>query len=131
LSKLFYPHIPFKTIDKVNHAIDNPSKALMKMQDNGIMDPKMLDVMGLTKHGHRKYNHSLPTSIMAAFLAEPNYAAELAMVHLLADKMGNMLHDAVGSDDKDIMEGMINKSYAMFKASNGIPSRKKKMNYWY
>ena len=127
---MYYPHIPFKIIDRVNHSIDNPSKALMKMQDIGVIDPRMLDVFGLTKHAHRKYNHSLPTSMMAAFLADPDHAAELAMVHLLADKMGNMIHDAVGTDQKEILEGMINHSYTMFRATNGIPKRSKKMNYY-
>lgn len=104
----------------------------MKLQNEGIIDPKLLDVFNLTRHSHRKYNHSLPTSMMAAMLVDPDHAAELAMVHLMADKMGNMMHDTLGSaEDKEIMESLINKSYAMFKATNGIPTRKKQMNYWY
>jgi hypothetical protein len=117
-------------IDKVNRAIDNPDKKMVALQSTGIIDPKMMDVFGLSKHGHRKFNHTIPSAFMAAFMVDPEHAADLAMVHLVADKMSNYLHDSIGPDEKDIFEGMINKSYAMFKETNGIPTRKSKRMFY-
>jgi hypothetical protein len=127
---MLFPHISFKEIDKVNRAIDNPNRKMVAMQSTGIIDPKAMDVFNLGKHGHRKFNHSIPSAFMAAFMVSPEHAAELAMAHLVADKMGNYIHDAVGSDNKDIIEGMINKNYTLFRETNGMKTpRKKKMFY--
>jgi hypothetical protein len=127
---MLFPHIPVGIIEKVNRSIDNPDKKMVALQTSGIIDPKMLDLFGLTGHGHRRYNHSVPSAFMAAYMVNPEHAADIAMSHLIADKMSNYLHDSVGPDEKDIYEGMINKCYSMFKETNGIPSRKSKRMFY-
>jgi hypothetical protein len=126
ISKFLYPHIPFKTIEKVNSAIDNPDRKMVMFQNSGIFDPKYMDLFGLTKHGgHRKYNHSIPSAFMAAYTVDPTHAAELAVAHLFADKMSNMMHDRLGSANKDIAESMLNKQYEMFRLMS-VPKRRRK-----
>lgn len=127
---MLFPNIPFKTIDAVNRAIDNPNKKMMALQQSGIIDPKMFDIFNLGKHGHRKYNHSVPSAFMAAFMVNQEHAAELAIAHLIADRMGNYMHDNLGSANKDIAEGIINKNYELFRQTNGLGTpRQKKMFY--
>lgn len=129
-SKMLFPNIPFKTIDKVNRAIDNPNKKMLALQESNIIDPKMMDVFNLGKHGHRKYNHSVPSAFMAAFMVDQEHAAELAIAHLIADRMGNYLHDNVGSNNKDILEGVINKNYELFRQTNGMKVPKSKKMFY-
>ena len=125
-----FPHISLSRIDKVNRAIDNPSKQMIALQQSGVIDNKMMDAFGLTKHGHRKFNHTPQSAIMTAYLVDPENAADLAITHLLADKMGNYLHDSVGTDDKEILEGVINKAYSLYKQTNGIKTRKSKKMFF-
>jgi hypothetical protein len=67
---------------------------------------------------------------MAAYMVNPKYAADLAMIHLYADRMSNLMHDRLGSADKDVAESLINKQFDMFKALNGYKRpRQKRMFY--
>lgn len=125
-----FPDIPLYKIDRVNRAIDNPSKQMLALQQTGVINNKMMDAFGLTKHGHRKYNHTPESAIMAAYMVDPDHAADLAITHLLADKMGNYLHDNVGIDNKEILEGVINKAYSLYKETNGIKTNKKKKMFF-
>jgi hypothetical protein len=127
---MFKPDIPLYKIDAVNRAIDNPDKKMLALQKTGVIDPKFLDVFNLGRHGHRRYNHSIPSAFMAAYMVDPENAIELSMIHLMADRMGNYVHDTIGTDNKEIWEAMINKSYSMFKQTNGIKTRKQKRMYY-
>ena len=127
---MFLPHVPLYKIDAVNRAIDNPNKKMLALQKSGIIDPRYMDVFNLGKHGHRKYNHSVPSAFIAAYMEDPEHAAELSIIHLMADRMGNYIHDAVGTDNKEILEALINKNYSMFKQTNGVKSRRERKMYY-
>ena len=130
ISKIFYPDIPAYKIDKINSAIDNPSKRIIMLQNSGIYNPGVYDVFGLRKHGHRKDSHDVTTAAFNAFMVDRERGVELAMTHLLADKMSNYMIDTLGTENKEIMESLINKWYTLYKESNlGIKKRTKRMFY--
>lgn len=128
---MWAPHIPLRTIDKVNSAIDNPNRKMVALQNSGIIDNKTMDYFKLGKHGHRKYNHSIASAFAAAYMVDPKHAADLAMIHLIGDRMSNYMHDRVGTSDKEVIESLINKQYDMFRITSdfGRKRRQKKMYY--
>jgi hypothetical protein len=123
---MFFPHIPYKTIDKVNSAIDNPNRKMVMLQNSGIVDPRYMDAFGLSRHGHRKYNHSIPSAFMASFMVDPEHATELAMAHLFVDKLGNYLHDIMGTEDKEVAEALFNQQFARYRALTSPKGRNRK-----
>lgn len=128
-SKMLFPHIPFRVIDATNRAIDSPNKKMIALQTAGVVDPRALDVFKLTKQGHRKYNHSVPSAFLAAYQINPEHAADLAIAHLLADRMGNYMHDSVGTESKEVIESLINKQYALFRETAGYARKRTKMYF--
>jgi hypothetical protein len=124
-----FPHISFKIIDETNRAIDSPDKKMLALQQSGVIDPRVMDIFKLGKQGHRKYNHSVPSAFLSAYQISPRYAADLAIAHLLADRMGNYMHDSIGTESKEVVEALINKQYALFRETSGFARRKKKMFY--
>jgi hypothetical protein len=126
-----WPHIPFRIIDEVNRSIDNPDKKMIALQQSGVIDPKAMDLFKLNKSaGHRKYNHTIPSAFLSAYQISPKYAADLAIVHLLADRMSNYMHDAMGSESKEVQEALINKNYALFRETSGFKRNKRRKMYF-
>lgn len=100
------------------------------LQNSGMFDNKMLDAFGLKNHGHRKYNHGIDGAFFSAYMVSPEHAVDLAMTHLMLDKMGNLLNDTVGNDEKDIVEGTINKFCSVYRENVlGIKPRRKRMYF--
>lgn len=132
-AKLFFPHLKFSEIDRVNAAIDNPDRKMVAFQNatGGLFNKNTMDFFGLTKQGgHRVYNHSVDTAVMAAFLANSRNAPELAMTHLMLDKMSNYMNDIMGSENKRVAESLLHAVYAMGKPARGERTRKRpKMFY--
>ena len=124
---MMFPHISYRVIDKVNSSIDNPSKRMIAIQNSGLFDRNVFDAFGLTKHGHRKYNHDTASAIFNAYMVDPKNAAELAITHLALDRFGNFLHDTYGTDEKDAFEVMLNKWMNLDKANRGMRTRQKRM----
>lgn len=128
---MLFPNIPFRTIDKINSAIDNPDRKAIAMQNSGLFSRKELDTFGLTRQGHRKFNHTVDSAIMAAFMVDPKNAFELAMTHLLVDKMGNYVHDRMGSNGKDMYEAQLNQMIDSYRQTNmGYAPRKRKQMFF-
>jgi hypothetical protein len=128
---MLFPHIPFKTIDGVNRAIDNPDKKMLALQQSGVINPQVMDWFKLTKHGHRKYNHSVPSAFLSAYQIDPKHAADLAIAHLLADRIGNYMHDSIGTESKEVVEALINKQYALFRETSDFARRRKSNKMYY
>ena len=105
LSKAFFPHIPNSSIDKVHHRIDSP-KGFDKTF-NALYDQKGIDPLGLTSHGHRKYNHDPLSAMLAGYMVDPNHGIEIAMSHQFEDLLGNVLHDSLGTETKELVEASI------------------------
>lgn len=120
--------IPFKTIDRVNSAIDNPNKAMIAIQQSGMFNSKELDTFKLRSHGHRKFNHSPMSAFMSAYMIDPKNAMDLAMMHLTLDKLSNYMVDTVGINERDLWEANFNKFVDLYRQTHmGYAPRKKKM----
>lgn len=131
---MYRPDISFKKIRAVNAAIDSPSRKMVALQNAGIFDPAMFDLFKLRKTAaHRKYNHSVPSAFIAAYMVDPKNAAELALIHLMADRMGNYYHDRFGTSDKEVIEALVNKQYDMFQMTKGagIKGRNKRKQMFF
>lgn len=126
---MFFPSIPIKTIDKANHSIDNPDRKMVALQNSGIIDKHAFDVFKLSKHGHRNYNHTVPSAFLAAFMVDKEHAFELAMSHLMADRMSNLMHDRLGASDKNVLEALINKQYEIMRATGAFSTGKVKKKH--
>lgn len=116
-TKMMFPNVSYKTIDKINSSIDNPSKRMIAIQNSGLFDKNVFDAFGLTKHGHRKYNHDIASAMFNGYMSSPQHGAEIAITHLALDRFGNMLHDLYGSNEKDAFEVMLNKWLSMERAT--------------
>jgi hypothetical protein len=115
----------------VNRAIDSPDKKMLALQQSGVIDPRVMDVFKLTGHGHRRYNHSVPSAFLSAYQVDPKHAADLAIAHLLADRMGNYMHDNVGTESKEVVEALINKQYALFRETSSWKKERKRTKMFY
>jgi len=132
-AKLFFPNLKFSEIDRVNAAIDNPDRKMIAFQNaaGGLFNKNTMDFFGLTKQGgHRVYNHSMDSAIMAGFLANSNHAPELAMTHLLLDKMSNYMNDIMGSENKRVAESLLHAVYSMGKPARGEKVIKRKKMFY-
>jgi hypothetical protein len=132
LSKIFFPTMKMKDIDKINKSLDKPTQKMTIMQNRGLIPPGAERVFNLGKSaGHRKYNHSPQSAILAAKLsgAKGSAVAEAAILHLVADKMSNMIHDKIGTDRRDMFESMITMQYYDNKKLYSKPRRQRKMNW--
>lgn len=131
-AKTFFPSMKMKDIDKINKALDKPTQKMTILQNRGLI-PKGADkVFNLGKSaGHRKYNHSPQSAILAAKLsgAKGSAVAEAAILHLVADKMSNMIHDKIGTDRRDMFESMITMQYYDSKKRYTKPRKERRMNY--
>lgn len=127
LAKLFFPDCKMGEIDRVNAAIDNPDKKMIAVQRFGgpFGSKTAMDFFGLSRHGHRATNHTVDTAVMAAMLTGAQNAPELAMTHLLADRMSNYMNDMFGVENKEIAEALFNHSYVTGKT--GRKRRRKQM----
>jgi hypothetical protein len=110
LSKAFFPHIPNASIDKIHHRLDSPKP--IDKTINTLYDPKAIDTFGLTRHGHRKVNHDPIGAMLAGYMVDPNHGIEIAMSHQFEDLLGNVLHDAVGTETKELVKAALNLSFA-------------------
>ena len=131
-AKLFFPTMKMKDIDRINKALDKPTQKMTVMQNRGLIPPGAERVFNLGKSaGHRKYNHSPASAILAAKLsgAKGSAVAEAAILHLVADKMSNMIHDKIGTDRRDMFESMITMQYYDHKKLYSKPRKQRKMDW--
>lgn len=92
-----------KDIDKINGAIDNPTK--MDKSFTSLYDVAEFDVAGLTEKGsHRNYNHDLLGGLTKALAIDPVNGFEIYTAHVLADSMSNIMRQTMGTSNRDIAE---------------------------
>lgn len=114
LARIFYPQMRMKDLDVINRSLDKPTQKMTIIQNRGLIPRGMDKVFNLGKSSHhRSYNHSPGSAVMAAMLsgAKGKHVAEAAILHLVADKMSNMIHDKIGTDRRDMFESMITMQY--------------------
>ena len=106
------PHISKRTIEDVNHALDNPSMPHFYFQNSysrqlgsGYSNP--YDAMGLA-HGHRQVNHDPVSASYAGYMAGGYEGARVAMVHLMLDKYSDNLKERYGARGRDLINAFLN-----------------------
>lgn len=132
LAKLFFSNMKMKDLDKINKSLDKPTQKMTIMQNRGLIPKGAEKTFGLGKSApHRKYNHSPQSAIMAAKLSGAKGAnvAEAAILHLVADKMSNIIHDKIGTDRRDMFESMITMQYYDNKKYWGKTRKTRRMDY--
>lgn len=132
LGKLFYGDMRMKDLDIINRSLDKPTQKMTILQNRGLIPRGMDKVFNLGKSSHhRSYNHSPSTAITAALLsgAKGKHVAEVAIMHLVADKMSNMIHDKIGTDRRDMFESMITMQYYDSKKRWGQVRKQRKMDF--
>lgn len=121
-----------RDIDLINKSLDKPTQKMTILQNRGLI-PKGADrVFNLGKSAsHRNYNHSPSSAVLAAYLsgAKGKHVAEAAIMHLVADKMSNMIHDKIGTDRRDMFESMITMQYYDSKKRWGQARRQRRMDW--
>lgn len=114
LSKMMFPYIPNKAILDVNRRLDN-SKMMDKTLGaifGGKKGRETTDFFGLTKHGHRKYNHDVGSALLVANLVNNQYGSKIAIAHLMQDQFSNLLIDKYGVEGRDLLEAVFNYTMA-------------------
>lgn len=110
MTRLLNPNIPVGDIMRVNARLDNAT--MMDKTMNALFGRETSDFFGLTKHGHRAYNHNLASALMVANIVSQKYGSRIAVSHLMQDTLSNMLVDKYGVEGRDLFEAVFNYSIA-------------------
>jgi len=107
LTRAMFPNIKRGLIEQVSSVIDNPrmmggNMFFMNYLMNNA-NPMVNDPMNLTRFGHRRYNHDVPTAALLGYMMGGEDGLNAAMAHLYEDYISNILHDTLGTDGRDMM----------------------------
>jgi hypothetical protein len=107
ITKRLFPHIPTKTINTMNHAIDHPT--LMSRSIQGIVDKNKFGSFGPEKWGHRRFGHDLSSSaLLALAMGQGSNGIMAAYSHLMEDMFNDQIRRAWGSSGAKLFEAAFN-----------------------
>lgn len=110
-----------KDIDKINGAIDRPTKLTKELRN--MYDTSSLDVFGLQEKGsHRKYGHDI-IGLAQAMALDPKNGANVYMSHMMLDMLSNQIRNQFGTDNRDIAEVFFNRT---LKSINNMNKEREK-----
>lgn len=129
MTRNLLPYVSVDDIDKVSSRLDNPSNVDMIATNffGGGSQKQNTDIFGLTRRGgHRSWNHDVASAMLIGYMSNQKFGVDIAIAHLLEDHLSNMLIDAVGIDQKEVLESLINLSL-----SNKNKKRRRRASAWF
>lgn len=116
-ARSFAPGLPYKTIDKINHYIDNPTPMHTLFQNTysqtvGDTYYNPYDVFGITNSKnknaqHRRVNHDPVSAFMTGYMLAGEKGGLAAMAHLIPDAFDRDLRNKIGSKNADLFAALL------------------------
>lgn len=110
MSKMMFPWMNMGMINKVNHAIDHPTREAMMANNvkNAMLGPNAFVIPGMYMQGHRQYNHDMLSAYLTGYSVGGPEGGQLALAHLMEDMMRTQWNKSLGYDGANLMEAAWN-----------------------
>lgn len=102
VTKGMFPWIKPDVIQKVNSALDSPTRQQKMLFTNGIPIP------GLNMYPHRRYTHTMQDAILTGYMTAGLDGAYAAMGHMIGDITRDQTVARVGGLQADVLEAFFN-----------------------
>ena len=97
-----FPWVRPDVIQKVNSALDTPTRQQKMMFTNGMPFP------GMNMYPHRRYTHTIQDAILTGYMTAGLDGAYAAMGHMCGDLARDQIVSKVGGLKADVLEAMYN-----------------------